>query len=133
MLSFKSLSRKIPDGTGALFFVQIFSTLSFSVLYSTLELFMQEGLHLSTLMANAILGGFLAFNYGLHLLGGYFGGRYLSFRTLFLLGMLLQIIGCALLSLVSFGSLLWGMAFFLTGSGLNVTCINMMVTQLFER
>lgn len=123
---------KIPKGIVALFFIFIFASLAYAVLYSSLELFMQQGLHLSVLQANAILGGFLAFNYGLHLLGGYFGGRFLSFRNLFVMGMLFQIFGCILLSQVSFFSLLWGMALFLTGSGLNVTCINMMVTQQFR-
>jgi len=127
----KTLFNRIPAGIGALFFIQIFSTLGFAVLYSTLELYMTQGLKLSSDEATTILGGFIAFNYGLHLLGGYFGGRYLSFRSLFIIGMVFQVIGCFILSKMDIDNLLWGMALFLTGSGLNVTCINMMVTQAF--
>jgi POT family proton-dependent oligopeptide transporter len=43
----------------------------------------------------------------------------------------LQVIGCAILSTGTVASLYWGLALFLTGSGLNVTCLNMMLTQRF--
>ena len=77
------------------------------------------------------MGVFGAFNYGLHLFGGYLGGRFLSNRNLFVGGMVLQVFGCALIGMGSTHSLYWGLALFLTGSGLNVTCLNMMLTQRF--
>lgn len=121
-----------PQGIGILFFVQIFSTLSYSVLYSTLVLYMTNQLGFSKVEANTITGFFLAFNYGLHLLGGFFGGRLISNRLLFSLGMMLLVIACVLLSIPSKAMLYLGLATFLTGSGLNVTCLNCMVTQRFE-
>lgn len=127
-----NLFSKFPQGIGTLFFVQIFSTLSFSVLYSTLVLYMTSRLGLSKLEANTLTGFFLAFNYGLHLLGGFFGGRLLSNRLLFSLGMVMLVIACAILSIPSKTMLYIGLAIFLTGSGLNVTCLNCMVTQLFK-
>ena len=120
-----------PTGTGSLFFMQIFATLGFAVLYSTLVLYATKRLGFSEAQANTMMGVFGAFNYGLHLFGGYLGGRYLSNRNLFVLGMILQIIGCWILSGQSADGLYWGLAMFLTGSGLNVTCINMMLTQRF--
>lgn len=132
----KSLLQKyqdvMPTGAGALFLIQIFSTLSFSVLYSTLILYATQGLHMNDTLATSITGSFIALNYFLHLLGGYIGGRYLSYRSLFGLGMLAQVLGCLLISNPDPNFLLWGLAAFLGGSGLNVTCINCMVTQLFE-
>jgi POT family proton-dependent oligopeptide transporter len=122
----------MPTGAGALFTIQIFSTLSFSVLYSTLILYATHGLKMTDTLATSITGSFVALNYFLHLLGGYVGGRYLSNRSLFLIGMAAQIMGCILISVPSTTFLLWGLAFFLGGSGLNVTCVNCMVTQLFE-
>jgi len=119
------------EGTRALFFIQIFATLGFAVLYSTLVLYATKRLGFSEAQANAMMGVFGAFNYGLHLFGGYLGGRYLSNRNLFVLGMVLQVIGCWILSGQSAEGLYWGLAMFLTGSGLNVTCINMMLTQRF--
>lgn len=122
----------MPSGAGALFLIQIFSTLSYSVLYSTLILYATKGLHMNDTLATSITGSFIALNYFLHLLGGYLGGRYLSYRSLFCLSMISQVIGCVLLSVPDTAHLYWGLATFLGGAGLNVTCINCMVTQLFE-
>lgn len=122
----------MPVGAGALFFMQMFSTLGFAVLYSTLVLYMTGKLGFKETSANNIMGVFVAFNYALHLLGGYFGGRFLTNRALFCIGMLLLFIGAMLLMDPAPAMLYWGLAFFLTGSGLNVTCLNCMITQLFE-
>src|SRR3954471_16874141 len=120
-----------PEGTAVLFFIQIFSTLGFAVLYSTLVLYATKHLQLAVKEATALMGVFGAFNYGLHLFGGYLGGRFLSNRNLFVGGMALQVIGCGCISLGTAAMFYIGLASFLTGSGLNVTCINMMLTQRF--
>ena len=122
---------KAPEGTAALFFIQIFSTLGFAVLYSTLVLYATKHLHLGVKVATTLMGVFGAFNYGLHLFGGYLGGRFLSNRNLFVGGMALQVIGCACIATGTLALFYVGLALFLTGSGLNVTCINMMLTQRF--
>lgn len=119
-------------GSRALLLMQLFSMLGYSVLYSTLVLYATQGLHLSSHYAVALTGGFIAFNYTLHVLGGYIGGRLLSYRGLFLIGMLLQAFGCLVLSFLSVSTLLIGTAIFLSGCGLNVICINCMMTQLFD-
>ncbi|QMT60247.1 peptide MFS transporter [Legionella sp. PC997] len=131
MTNKKEFIRSMPQGTIPLFFIQIVSTLSFSVLYSTLVLYMKGKLGLQISTANGIMGVFIAFNYGLHLLGGFWGGRLLSNRALFCAGMVAQIIGCVLLSFGDVTFLYYGLAAFLTGSGLNVTCVNCMLTQCF--
>ncbi len=123
---------KMPRGAGTLFFIQIFSTLSFSVLYSTLVLYATNGLKLSDSLATGITASFIAFNYALHLIGGFIGGRYLSYRSLFCLGMIAQVIGCFLISINNVNNFYWGLSIFLGGSGLNVTCVNCMLTQLFD-
>ena len=127
----QSMLARIPDGSVALFFIQMASTLGFAVLYSTLVLYTTHHLHFSIPLATAVMGVFGAFNYGLHLFGGYLGGRFLSNRNLFVGGMALQVVGCGLIALGTTPMLYWGLALFLTGSGLNVTCINMMLTQRF--
>lgn len=122
----------MPKGAGALCIIQIFSTLSFSVISSTLILYVTKALHMNDLLATSITGSFVALNFFLHLLGGYIGGRFLSYRSLFTLGMGLQVLGCCLISVADTNFLLWGLSAFLAGSGTNVTCINCMVTQIFE-
>lgn len=130
-MSSPAIHARIPEGTGALFFIQMASTLGFAVLYSTLVLYTTQHLKFSIREATAVMGVFGAFNYGLHLFGGYLGGRFLSNRNLFVGGMLLQMVGCGLIATGTSAAFYWGLALFLTGSGLNVTCINMMLTQRF--
>src|SRR6185295_16209761 len=88
-------------------------------------------LHLGVKEATVLMGVFGAFNYGLHLFGGYLGGRFLSYRKLFVGSMALQVIGCACIASGTLPLFYVGLALFLTGSGFNVTCINMMLTQRF--
>src|ERR1017187_2060970 len=80
MSSRNRLFSKAPEGTAVLFFIQIFATLGFAVLYSTLVLYATKHLQLSVKVATTLMGVFGAFNYGLHLFGGYRGGRFLSTR-----------------------------------------------------
>lgn len=125
-------STSMPKGTYSLFIIQLVSTLSFSVLYSTLVLYMKGKLGMDVRTANSIMGVFIAFNYALHLLGGFWGGRLLSNRALFCVGMIAQTIGCIMLSTGELAYLTYGLAAFLTGAGLNVTCLNCMLTQRFS-
>src|SRR5438552_7263397 len=131
MNSFKRLFSAAPEGTAALFFIQIFATLGFAVLYSTLVLYATKHLQLSVKAATTLMGVFGAFNYGLHLFGGYLGGRFLSNRNLFVGGMGLQVFGCACIATGTLPLFYVGLALFHTRSCLNVTCINMMLTQRF--
>ena len=55
----KSIKRRFagaPEGTAALFFIQIFSTLGFAVLYSTLVLYATKHLQLSGKQATDVDG-----------------------------------------------------------------------------
>lgn len=128
----KIIWNRLPQGVVPLFFIQVFATLSFSVLYSTLVLYMTGKLGLSAKLANSITGIFVALNFTLHLLGGYCGGRFFSNRALFCFGMLAQIVGCILLASINTTYLYYGLATFLTGCGLNVACVNCMLTQRFK-
>src|ERR1700737_2640468 len=131
MKFFKQRFAAAPEGTAALFFIQIFATLGFAVLYSTLVLYATKHLQLPVRVATTLMGVFGAFNYGLHLFGGYLGGRFLSNRNLFVGGMALQVIGCGCIAAGTAALFYIGLALFLTGSGLNVALINMMLTQRF--
>jgi hypothetical protein len=46
----------VPEGTAALFFIQIFATLGFAVLYSTLVLYATKHLHLGVKEATTLTG-----------------------------------------------------------------------------
>lgn len=129
---FVSPQSEIRSGATSLFFIQIFSTLAYSVLYISLVLFSVEGLHLPASQANHIMATFVAFNFALHLVGGFFGGRLISFRGLFLIGMILQTIGCLLIAQMNMHDFMLGMSIFLVGSGMDLPCINCMIAQLYQ-
>lgn len=122
----------MPEGAGALFSIQIFSTLSYSVFYSTLILYATNALKMDDLLATSVTGSFVALNYFLHLIGGYIGGRWVSYRSAFTLGITLLMLGCLVFSLPSLEGFYWGLAIFLSGAGMISPSINCMVTQLFE-
>lgn len=124
--------KSMSKATGALFFIQTFSTLGYAILYSTLVLYATKKLEIPTDMATAVMGSFAAFNYGLHFLGGYMSGRFISNRHLFIIGMVFQLIACFVMAQCTIFTMFLGLAMFLTGCGLNVTCINNMLTQLFD-
>ncbi len=124
--------QKMPSGTIALIFIQLFSLISYAIIYSTLAIYCSQGLHLDDSFTTSLIAMFLAFNYGLHLLGGYIGGRFLSYRSLFIISMVSIATGCYMITTPTLHGFYIGIAFFLTGAGLNVTCLNCMVTQLFQ-
>ena len=122
----------VRRGRVALFFMQIFSTLGFGILLSTMVLYVTGGLHLGAHFATALTAGFIAFNFSLYVLGGFIGGRYLSYRALFILGMILQTVGSVIVAQPDLMFLIIGLAIFLAGCGVNVICINCMLTQLYD-
>jgi POT family proton-dependent oligopeptide transporter len=123
---------EVSKASWALFAIQTFSTLGYAILYSTLVLYATKKLEISTDMATAIMGSFAAFNYGLHFLGGYMSGRFISNRHLFIIGMVFQLVACIVMAQCTIFTMFLGLSMFLTGCGLNVTCINNMLTQLFD-
>ena len=67
------------------------------------------------------------------MLGGDDGGaNWLSYRGLFVLSVFLQAIGLLLIGVASLTVIRLGLAIFITGSGLNVSCLNMMLTRCYQ-
>lgn len=122
----------MPKGIKYLYLIQMFSTFSFAVLYSSLSLYITNQLGLSNHISNSIVGLFLAFNFVLHLFGGLIGGNWLSNRCLFLLSTILQTFGISCLIIPESASLYLGLSLFLIGCGINTTCYNTILTQRFS-
>jgi len=122
----------IPRGIGGLFLIQMISIFAFSILYSTLVLYITHSLQLNDSLSTSIVAAFFAINYVLHLLGGYIGGRWMSNRCLLFIGLCFQMIGCLLISFPGMNTLFWGLSSFVMGTGLSTTCISCMITQIYE-
>lgn len=121
----------MPKGVISINLIQIFSTVGYAVLMGLLNFYLTTH-GMSKFQANTLTASFFALNFLLHFLGGALGGRYFSFRGLFTISLTMQIIGMCFIAVPTQALILLGMAIFITGSGLNVSCINMMLTQLFK-
>lgn len=119
-------------GSKALHGVQATSTFAFAVLYSSLSLYLIKQLGLSNTQSNSIVGLFMAFNYVLHLLGGVMGGCLISNRSLYLWTTFLQTIGMILMAFIREDLLIPALSLFLVGCGINTTCFNNILTQLYS-
>ncbi len=122
----------MPHGFGFLYSVQLFSTISFAVLFASLVLYMNSRLGFSEHDANLVAGVYFALNFALHQLSGYLGGRYLSYRAMVLFGIIFQLLGTIALVDGSLQLFYWGLAGVLIGTGTLVTCLNMLLSQLFS-
>ena len=123
--------RELPPGVLNINLIQLFSTVGFAVLMGLLNFYLKDHSPLSGAQINTLTASFFALNFLLHFLGGALGGRFLSFRALFFISLCFQIVGLFGIASGTYWAILAGMAAFVTGSGLNVSCINMMLTQLF--
>lgn len=122
----------MPKGVVAIYFIQLFSTCSFAVLFASLVLYMRQKLGLPGTVANTLTGVYFAYNFALHLLSGFIGGRLFSYRGLITIGIIFQLIGCLFLSHPTMNALYYGLTGMLMGTGTIVTCINMSLSQLFK-
>ncbi|WP_192485215.1 MULTISPECIES: peptide MFS transporter [Cysteiniphilum] len=112
---------------------QVFATMSFAVLYSSLSLYLTNAFGYDANSAYSIVAVFLVYNYGLHMLGSYLGGLLSSYRVLFLIAMVFQVVSCFILAIPTETALYIGLTLFLVATGINVPCLNMMITQRFQK
>ncbi|WP_392538021.1 peptide MFS transporter [Legionella sp. 227] len=107
-------------------------TFSYAVLFSSLVLYLTRGLGYTKNEANSFIGMFLAFNFALHLVAGYLGGRIISNRILLIISTFFQVIGTYILSFSTSTGLMYGLSLFLIGCGINSTSLKCILTQKIE-
>jgi proton-dependent oligopeptide transporter, POT family len=111
--------------------LKLFSALPFAIFYSSLQLYLLKvGFHKD--IATSLVGSVLALSFGSSLIGGYLGGRNISYRSFFLFSIICQALGCFAFSSNNHSLILWFICLFLLGStGINVS-LNMMLTQCYK-
>ena len=114
-----------------LFIIQIFSTIPYAVLYSSLIFFLTFQLGVSDGNASAIMASFFALAFALHLASGYICGKYISNRHMFMLGSVVSAFSFLILLVNSKVSMTIAISIYIVGFGLIVTCVNNMITQHF--
>lgn len=123
----KQILKSIPEEIRELFWIKIFVTFSYAVLYSSLALYITNNVGLSSHYATGIVGVFVSLNFLLHFFGGYAGGKLVSNRVLLMFGMVWELLGILIIQ----NHLLVGLGVFLTGSGLYATAINAIMIQRY--
>lgn len=116
---------------GFLFFIRLGAVTSYSVMFSTLSLYLVDQFGLKTYIASDVVGIFVAFVYILPLIAALLGQRLLPFSSLFTLGLFFQAIGALFLILHNLSWVYWGLSFFLMGSMVSSISINMLITQSY--
>ncbi|AIT10143.1 peptide transporter [Candidatus Francisella endociliophora] len=129
MLNYKEM----PKGVIQIHLIQVFSLFGFATLLGLLNFYLSNDAGFTKTQANTITASFFALNFLLHFLGGAVGGRYFSFRGLLVISFILQIV--SMFFIANRGDshiILIGLAMFVTGTGVNTSCVNMMLTQRFS-
>jgi len=116
----------------ALFFIRMFSSIGFAILFSSLTLYLIKNLHFSNTFAVSMMGVFLALHYSLSLVTGLITGRWISYINALILGIAMQMLSLILIYHADGSLLFWGCGLFLSGSMVSMTAINMMITERFE-
>ncbi len=114
-----------------LIFLRLLSALPFAVYYSSLQLYLLN-IHITKNIATPIVGSVLALSYGTALVGGYIGGKYISYRALFLFCLICAVLGCFAFTTYNLSYILWFSSLFLLSSAGLTISLNMMVTQGYE-
>ncbi len=125
-------STKRSSLLGFLFFIRMGAVASYSVMFSTLSLYLVNYFGFPKALASNIVGIFVAFVYILPLLGSVMGQKLLPFRTLFVYGVIIQIVGALCLAKETVDLMYWGLALFLMGSMVSSLSVNMLITQAYR-
>lgn len=122
---------RMPKGINYLYIIQAAITFSYAIIYSSLSLYLTRKVGINQDIAGEVIGLFIAFNYALHLLAGYIGGRWISNRLLMLISIFFQFIGLFILSLSNVSAIYLGLSMFLMGCGFNAICFNCILVSRF--
>jgi POT family proton-dependent oligopeptide transporter len=113
----------------AIIFLQLLAVVNYAIIYSTLSLYMTLNFEIKPSIVFATVSAFLIFNYSLHALGGYIGGKIVSYRVLFLICIFVQLLSGMLMIFQSIEFLYFGLTLFIVASGLGVPCTNIIVIK----
>jgi POT family proton-dependent oligopeptide transporter len=128
---FKKMLQRYPDGIFSMLFIQMFSLVSFAMLFSLLTLYAVHVLHLSDQKAYDISATFNAQTFAMAVLGGYIGNRFLGYRIAFIFSGILAIIGLALLS-TNLSAFYYGLAIYTMAQGIMVPAMFVLLGMLYE-
>lgn len=116
----------------SLVIAKLFSSFNFSILMSSLVLSLSGAFHMSERFAVDVVGVFLGLHFCLPVLTGFLGNRWVSFKTLFCIGLPIQALGYGLLGVGASQYLDIALAMVLMGGMVNSVSIVVFISHLTE-
>lgn len=113
------------------FFLEASSAIAFSIFYAGLSIYLTNKALLTKEISTSITSLFLALNYFLPLLGGILASKIISYKRLYLIGVLFSFIGCLILANGKY--IYYGLSLFLINSLASKVCLRMFITNLFDK
>ncbi len=117
------IQKNFVQGMRVMFFLQLFSTIAFSMIFSLLVLYCLFRLHFSQKTAYSLVAAYNALGYALAILGGYLAERFFGYRFAIMISAVLGIIGMSLLTIPKIFALYSGLAFFSLSAAMMTTAL----------
>lgn len=121
-----------PEGVYAMFFMQMFSMVGFSMLFSLLTLYCTHVLHFPDQRAYDISDTFNDQVFATSILGGYIANKFLGYRFAFIISGVLGILGLALLLTTNVTAFYLGLGMYVLSQGLMVPAMYVLLGMLYE-
>lgn len=117
--------------SGSIMLIKMLLTVAFGTISSSLILYTTHQLKLNETTSISILASFLAYVQIIKIGAGWLGDRILCHQNVLLMGSILTIVGCFLISIPIMECFYWGISLLTLGCGFSVA-INCLLTQLFQ-
>jgi POT family proton-dependent oligopeptide transporter len=124
---------KHPDGVYTVFFLQMFSMVGFSMLFSLLTLYATHVLHFTDQRAYDISTAFNAQVFAVSVLGGFLASKFLGYRYAFILSAVLAIGGLALILSTNTIAFYSGLGMYVLAMGIQVPALNVLLSMLYDK
>ena len=124
---------KHPSGVYTVFFLQMFSMVGFSMLFSLLTLYATHVLHMTDQRAYDISDAFNAQVFAVSVLGGFLASKFLGYRYAFILSAVLAIFGLTLILSTNTTAFYSGLGMYVLATGIQVPALNVLLSMLYEK
>ncbi len=119
-------------GVWAMFFLQLFGMIGFSMIYSLITLYTSNMLGFSDDHSYAIVAAFNALAFATSVPGGWLAERYLGYRFGTALSIILSAIGLFLIAITNTVALYIGLGLFIMGTGMIIPCMYVLLGRIYQ-
>lgn len=126
-------STKHPEGVWTVFFLQMFSMVGFSMLFSLLVLYCTHVLNFPTQRAYDIGDAFNAQVFAMSVFGGYLSSKFLGYRYAFIVSAIMGIFGLSLILTTNHLAFYIGLGAYTLAQATFIPSLNVLLSMLYEQ